>query len=113
MEARSSFAALTFIESVFIRHYQNRSKTKKKHRVLAQEYKRIKNQNRPSLSDDLFKAWETAYPEKSTLFMNLKRVFKYRHWLAHGRYWTLKFQVPDFGDIYILAEKVLELCEYS
>jgi hypothetical protein len=109
-ETRSSFTVLTFIESVFMRHYQNRSKTKKKHRVLAQEYKCIKNQTRPSLSDDLFRAWERAYPEKSILFMNLKRVFKYRHWLAHGRHWTLKSQVPDFDDIYMLAREVLELC---
>jgi hypothetical protein len=109
-ETRSSFIVLTFIESVFMKHYQNRSKIKEKHRVLAQRYECIKNQSRPSLSD-LFRAWEESYPEESKFFMNLKEVFKYRHWLAHGRYWTLKSQIRDFGDIYMLAEEVLELCE--
>lgn len=38
----------------------------------------------------------------------LKTFFLYRHWLAHGRYWTLKTNIPGFifVEIYRIAIKI-------
>ena len=39
---------------------------------------------------------------------SLKNTFKYRHWLAHGRYWQLQIGIhkPSFLDIYQLAQTI-------
>jgi hypothetical protein len=38
---------------------------------------------------------------------DLKGAFKYRHWLAHGRYWEPKLgQKYDYYSVYILAESI-------
>ena len=39
---------------------------------------------------------------------SLKICFKYRHWLAHGRYWRLNLgrQKPTFTEIYQLAQTI-------
>jgi len=38
----------------------------------------------------------------------LKRCFKYRHWLAHGRYWQLHLGInrPTFSDIFHVAQTI-------
>lgn len=69
-------------------------------RVLYRKY-----ENRVSLEDDIFEIWKNELQANTFLISNLKSVFKYRHWLAHGRYWTLKAGKPqyDFSELYILA----------
>jgi hypothetical protein len=38
-----------------------------------------------------------------------KSAMKYRHWLAHGRYWEPKFSKKyDFDSIYILADSIVK-----
>jgi hypothetical protein len=39
----------------------------------------------------------------------LRGAFKFRHWLAHGRYWKPKFgRRYDFNDIYTIADIALK-----
>ncbi len=62
---------------------------------------------------DIYKKYakDNLFPEvKASLFSELKAVFKLRHWIAHGRYWTLKIgRKYDFDEVYQLAEVVFKL----
>jgi len=48
---------------------------------------------------------------KNSTIDSLKIYFKFRHWLAHGRYWLLKIgrAKPTFADIYQLAQTINNL----
>ena len=56
---------------------------------------------------DILSQWQ-SYPGISrSIISDLERAFKYRHWLAHGRYWTPKIgREYDYDDIYALAEAI-------
>ena len=52
--------------------------------------------------------WKKVAGIKASTISFLKDAFKYRHWLAHGRYWTLKAGKKryDFYELYNLAAEV-------
>lgn len=58
------------------------------------------------LENEILRDWEEygSFP-KSTI-RELRQAFKFRHWLAHGRYWLIKADVRrfDFPYLYQLAE---------
>lgn len=59
-----------------------------------------------SLEDQIFDLWKDEFPTYKQSFSLLKGAYKYRHWLAHGRYWVLKAGQPDgyeFNDLYQVA----------
>lgn len=56
---------------------------------------------------DIFFEWQLHTNVSKSVIADLKRAFRYRHWLAHGRYWTPKIgQEYDYDDIYTLAESI-------
>lgn len=56
---------------------------------------------------DIFSEWQLHSDVSQSVIADLKRAFRYRHWLAHGRYWTPKIgREYDYDDIYILAESI-------
>lgn len=59
-----------------------------------------------SLEGDIFRIWKQESSVSSSVISDLKGAFKYRHWLAHGRYWVPKFGRYDYHDIYTLAEEI-------
>ena len=62
---------------------------------------------RISLEDGILQAWFDTMPQFQSLISALRGAFKYRHWLAHGRYWTLKVgRDYDFDNLYALAIQV-------
>jgi hypothetical protein len=66
-------------------------------------------EQRVSLEEQIFEIWKEEYPEYKSYFSILKGAFKYRHWLAHGRYWVLKAGKSDgydFYDLYSVAVSV-------
>jgi hypothetical protein len=60
------------------------------------------------LDEDILEGWK-RYSTVSNLHIGeLRSAFKFRHWLAHGRYWTPKFgQKYDFETIYPMAEAIV------
>ncbi|MFA7338425.1 MAG: hypothetical protein WC028_16685 [Candidatus Obscuribacterales bacterium] len=57
-----------------------------------------------SLEDDIFTAWSDCGFLPKAVISDLKGAFKFRHWLAHGRYWTPKLgQRYDYHSVYDLA----------
>lgn len=71
------------------------------------------HQYRISLEDGILEEWKNNTKINSSVISNIKGAFKYRHWLAHGRYWTYKSQKYDFYGLYTLAEQVESLPLYN
>lgn len=64
--------------------------------------------NNASLTDDLLPAWKVQRHAPDALVNQIIAAFKYRHWLAHGRYWTWKAGViPDYYSAHSLANDFL------
>lgn len=107
---RSSIAILTSIEAAFQLDYQYRCRMRLKDslsRAFRAIYKR--KPDYVSLEKDIFDAWSSYASEAQPLIGELRSAFKFRHWLAHGRYWTPKLgRNYDFNILYFLAETVFE-----
>ncbi len=56
---------------------------------------------------DIFLQWTSYSTVPQSIISDLEQAFRYRHWLAHGRYWTQKIgREYDYDDIYALAESI-------
>lgn len=66
--------------------------------------------SRASLEDDILRLWKEDFPEYKRLISEVITAFKYRHWLAHGRYWEPKLgRIYDYYSLYDLADAVEHL----
>jgi hypothetical protein len=122
-DIRSSLAVIASIEAAFRMDYKSRCESKKNDAVSI-EFRKISKKlktNRKKrglhtvrLDEDIFFVWRNnSDPSLGTLISELRRVFKYRHWIAHGRYWSAG-NTLDYQTIYLLADTVLAsfpLCE--
>jgi hypothetical protein len=117
-DLRSAFAILTRLEATFRIDYERRCREKMKgplSRDLRAIYKSRKTN--VGLDEDIFEAWAQNYTEFQRLIGEVRGAFKFRHWVAHGQYWTPKLgRKYDFNYVYLLAENVLNvlpLCEHT
>lgn len=63
---------------------------------------------RASLEEDILEGWKRHSTAQAHVIGQIKGAFKYRHWLAHGRYWQPQLgQAYDFASVYQIAEAVL------
>lgn len=108
IDRTSTLSVLSAIEAIFRIDYLERCYTKKKDpisRVFRQLYK--KEGPRVSFEKHILFVWERESTGASIIIDKLKDVFKYRHWLAHGRYGVLKMGKKngyDYQDVFLLAE---------
>jgi hypothetical protein len=66
-------------------------------------------ENRASLEEDLLFLWRNHSDVSGALISGLIGAFKYRHWLAHGRYWTPRFgRQYDFATVFEIAEEFID-----
>lgn len=60
--------------------------------------------------DDIVDCWKEVAGKKPNVFARIGSLLKYRHWLAHGRYWSVKtgsakdpqsaaFDISEFYDL--------------
>lgn len=107
-DLRSSLAILTRLEAVFRKDFLFRCQTKKRDslsRAFRDLYKQ--KQINVSLEDDIFETWRQVHPEFKEIIGDLKGAFKFRHWLAHGSYWTPKLgRKYDYLTVYAIADAV-------
>lgn len=69
-------------------------------------------QNHAKLDDDLIRVWREETSVKRLLLAEMVAAFNYRHWLAHGRYWTPKLgRRYDFDTVYEIAEEFTDAIE--
>ncbi len=108
-EGRSvALSILAALEAVFRIDYLQRVYTKKKDdlsRAFRELYK--DKGSHVSLEEEILDAWVKYSDVRNVLIGDLRGAFKYRHWLAHGRYWKPKLgQRYDYDGIYLLAESI-------
>lgn len=108
-DLRSALAILTNIEAAFRVDYESRCQKKMKD-SLSRAFRAIykSRKTRVSLESDIFEAWIENSTGSRQLISELRGAFKFRHWLAHGRYWEPKLgRKYDFNFVYSLADDVL------
>ena len=64
---------------------------------------------RVRLDEHILDTWAAFFTEGRALITELKAAFRFRHWLAHGRYYTPKLgRKFDYLYLYELADEVFE-----
>jgi hypothetical protein len=110
-DLRSALAVLSRLEAIFRTDYEQRCRKRRKDdisRGFREMYKR--RQMKVSLEDEIFEIWRQHSPSAPALISELRGAFKFRHWLAHGRYWTPKLgRRYDYNYIYTLATIILAI----
>lgn len=93
------------LEAAFQIDYLKRIYQKKKD-ILSRAFRNLHKEKGPrvSVKNDILKAWRENTTVPMRLIDDLRKVFEYRDWLAHGRYWIPKLgKCHDYQSIYGLA----------
>jgi hypothetical protein len=108
LDMAAALTLLAAIEAAFRIDYLQRCYLKKKGPV-SRAFRSLHKEKgtKVSLEDDIFEVWKKHSAGPSALIGNLRGAFKFRHWLAHGRYWVPRFRTYDYMTIYSLADNVL------
>jgi hypothetical protein len=110
-DMRSALVVMARIEAAFRIDYQLRAKKQKQPDPVSTKFRKLYKQQgeRVRLDEDIWETWRANVndPAARALISSLRSVFKFRHWLAHGRYWPVGNKY-DFQVIYTLADAVLE-----
>ncbi|CAH0341804.1 hypothetical protein [Rhizobium sp. CECT 9324] len=110
IELSSSMAVLAAVEASFRIDYLQRCQQRRKDPI-SRAFREIygHKQTHASLEDDIFGTWIDRFDGARVIIGELRGAFKFRHWLAHGRYWKPKFgRRYDFNDIYTIADIALK-----
>jgi hypothetical protein len=105
----SSLALLATLEAAFRIDYLQRCYRRGKDR-LSRAFRAIYKAKRhwASLEQDIFECWAGNSSVPPHIIGELRGAFRFRHWLAHGRYWMPKLgRRYDFDDVYALTELTL------
>jgi hypothetical protein len=105
---RSILILLASIEASFRVDYESRCRRRLKD-DLSRAFRKIHKEKdeRVSLEQDILQAWRIHFLESKWLIGELRTAFRFRHWLAHGRYWQPKIgRNFDYESIYDLAVAV-------
>ena len=105
----SSLAALASVEAAFRIDYLQRCYRRGKDPV-SRAFRNIykAKQQQASLEDEIFEVWVDNSSVPRSIIGELRGALRFRHWLAHGRYWTPKLgRRYDFNDLFALADLTL------
>ncbi|MFH1116077.1 MAG: hypothetical protein V1792_19360 [Pseudomonadota bacterium] len=112
IDRASVFSLLSAVEAAFRIDYLQRCQAKKKKREdISQELRSIYEEKgtRASFKDHILPAWKREPTIRAGLISDLIAAFRYRDWLAHGRYWTAKLgRKYDYESVYKLVEDILD-----
>lgn len=109
----SALSVLACVEAALRTDYLKRCYGKQKDDI-ARSFRDIYKERaeRARLEDDILGCWRDKSGIPKTLIGELIGAFYYRHWLAHGRYWTQKFgRVYDYQTVYNIADAFLDAME--
>jgi len=111
-DRRSAFFVLATLERAFLADYESRCRGKMKDE-LSKAFRRIYKSKKTNvrLDEDIFEAWRRDRTLRQ-LIGELRGAFRFRHWMAHGRYAVRPTGKYDFGSIYLLAENVLNVFDF-
>lgn len=108
-DMRSGLILMARIEAAFRVDYKERSKKKGADAISVEFRKLWKKKGRHArLEDEIWNVWRDIDAPKKQIIGQLRSVFKFRHWLAHGRSWNIGNKY-DFQTLYLLADAVLSI----
>src|SRR5437764_15051806 len=105
-DLRSALAILTTLEAAFRVDFELRCQKRMKD-SLSKIFRSLQKQKGRtiSLDEDIFAAWRQSSIEFRRVIGELRGAFRYRHWLAHGRYWVPKLgSKTDFNVLYMVVD---------
>jgi hypothetical protein len=108
-DLRSALAVLARLEAAFRTDYEQRCLRRRKDSI-SRSFRNLYRERKlqVSLETEIFGIWRTHSPTSPNIVSELRGAFKFRHWLAHGRYWTPKLgRRYDYNDIFTLANITL------
>ena len=110
LEVVCSLSALSIMEASIRVDYLLRCRARKRDKLskkLTLIYKERLNEVR--LDEDILETWKNVHPEYQSLIGDLRGILHYRHWVAHGRYWTPKLARRKYDFIFVseLIQKAL------
>ena len=106
--AASAMTLLASIEASFRVDYLQRNYAKKRD-DLSRAFRALYRQKhqRASFSDDILQGWRDHSDVRPILVGEIRAAFRYRDWLAHGRYWVAKLgRQYDFETVYDLGRTI-------
>ena len=112
LDYNCSLNILASIEADFRDDYRIRANSKKLNNWLCVELNKIykDKKEKASLEECILDTWKEYYKndkDKKDFLSDLKGAFKFRHWLAHGRYWDFcNKNRYDYLTIYTLARRL-------
>jgi len=105
-DMRSALVVMARIEAAFRVDYKQRCENNKSDDISIAFRKIFKKRGaNVRLNEDVWEVWKQNDTSKRTLISQLRSVFNFRHWLAHGRYWPVGNKY-DFQTVYQLADAV-------
>lgn len=109
LNRNTTMSLLAAVEAAFRIDYLQRCYQKKKDVVSRQFLEPYsQRETRVSLQDEILEIWKNATIGSAKLIGELRGAFKFRHWMAHGRYWRPKLgQKYDYLSVYPLASQAL------
>ena len=108
LEKNISFNILSTLEASFMVDYLFRTKRKLKDDVSRKfrDLYKLKEDN-VSLEHEILTIWKSEHPSFKSVISDFVGALKYRHWLAHGRYWKPKLgRNYDVSTISTISERV-------
>lgn len=106
---RSAFAVLASLEAYFRIDFNLRCRQRLKD-DLSRYFRNVEKAraDRIRLDEDILEGWRLHSNASAVLINQIRAALKFRHWLAHGRYWTPKLgQKYDFAGVYLLAQAII------
>ena len=108
-DIRSAFFVLTSLEAKFRVEFAFRCKKRLKD-PLSKYFREVEKERKDTvrLDEDILQGWKRHESVSARDIGELRGAFKFRHWLAHGRYWTPKLgRNYDFPGVRLMAESII------
>jgi hypothetical protein len=108
-DVRSAFFALTSLEASFRIDFDFRCRKRLKD-DLSIYFRQVKKTRKDAvrLDEDILEGWKRHADAPPALISDLRGAFKFRHWIAHGRYWTPKLgRRYDFDYVHLMANSII------
>jgi hypothetical protein len=108
-DVRSVLFVLTSLEASFRVDFDVRCRKRLKD-VLSVHFREVERarQNAVRLDEDILEGWKRHSDAPPALISDLRGAFKFRHWLAHGRYWNPKLgRRYDFDYVHLIAKAIV------
>ena len=105
IDASLALTLLASIEATFRVDYLRRCYRRRRD-SLSRDFRLLyrKKGRNVSFEEELLEGWKRHSNVRQSLLGDIKGAFKYRHWLAHGRYWIPKLgRRYDFSNIFGLV----------